>query len=666
MAFVRILSTLVRDKQIGKHVVPIVPDESRTFGMEGMFRQLGIFSQVGQLYRPEDSEQLMFYKEDKKGQILQEGINEAGAFSSWIASGTSYSNHGDPDDPVLHLLLDVRVPAGRRPRLGGRRQPHARVPARRHRRAHDAQRRGPAARGRPLARALLDDPQLRLLRPDLRLRGRGDRARGPAADGRRAGGRLLLPHADERELPAPGDARGRGGGDPARGSTGSRATAKGAVQLLGSGTILREVEAAARAAGGRLRASTADVYSVTSFTELARDGMEAERWSLLHPGEDAREPYVASVLSDAPAVAATDYMRAFAEQIRPYVPGAYTVLGTDGFGRSDWRRSLREFFEVDRRYVALAALRSRRAGRRRPRRSPSTRSTRTRRPHGGGEGGRGPRHRGLRRRTGDRGAGLRGRHRRRGGPARHARVRQGHDGRARAVRRRRAGAPGHRRRQGRARARCCCSIEVGAGENGAAAASDTPSPDRDVRGARRRRARSTPPSRPRPRPRPRTRRSRRRARRPRAPRRPTTRRRPTPARPCAGSRARRAIDLSHGRGLRPQGPDHQGGPRAQAVRRRPRPRRRRRPSRASAPSASSSRGSRSSPARTWSRAGRRSRTSPSTTRPTSPTSRRSARSVNASQKDVKVTMVALLVKACVTLAAGVPGGQRVARRRRRT
>jgi pyruvate dehydrogenase E1 component len=131
----------------------------------------------------------------------------------------------------------------------------------------------------------------------------------------------------------------------------------GAVQLLGSGTILREVEAAARLLADDFGVS-ADVYSVTSFTELARDGMEAERWSLLHPGEEARKPYVASVLGDAPSVTATDYMRAFGEQIRPYVPGPYTVLGTDGFGRSDWRRSLREFFEVDRRYVALAALRS--------------------------------------------------------------------------------------------------------------------------------------------------------------------------------------------------------------------------------------------------------------------------------------------------------------------
>ena len=215
-------STLLRDKQLGKHVVPIVPDESRTFGMEGMFRQLGIFSQVGQLYKPEDREQLMFYREDKHGQILQEGINEPGAMSSWIAAGDVVRQPRRPDDPVLHLLLDVRLPAGRRPRLGGRRLPRARLPARRHRRAHDAQRRGPAARGRPLAPAVRDDPELRLLRPDVRLRGGGDHPRGPAADARRAGGRLLLPHADERELSAPGDAGGGGGGDPARDAPAAR------------------------------------------------------------------------------------------------------------------------------------------------------------------------------------------------------------------------------------------------------------------------------------------------------------------------------------------------------------------------------------------------------------------------------------------------------------
>ena len=159
--------TLVRDKKIGKHVVPIVPDESRTFGMEGMFRQLGIYSHVGQLYKPEDADQLMFYKEDKNGQILEEGINEAGAMSSWIAAATVVQHARRVDDPVLHLLLDVRLPARRRPRLGGRRHARARLPARRHRGPHDAERRRSAARGRPQPHARGDHSELRFLRPDL-------------------------------------------------------------------------------------------------------------------------------------------------------------------------------------------------------------------------------------------------------------------------------------------------------------------------------------------------------------------------------------------------------------------------------------------------------------------------------------------------------------------
>ena len=149
MAFVRILTTLLRDKAVGPRIVPIVPDESRTFGMEGLFRQIGIFSQVGQLYRPQDADQLMYYREDPKGQILQEGINEPGAMASFIAAGTSYSTSNIADDPVLRLLFDVRLPAHRRSRLGGGRHARARLPDRRHVRAHDVERRGLAARGRP-------------------------------------------------------------------------------------------------------------------------------------------------------------------------------------------------------------------------------------------------------------------------------------------------------------------------------------------------------------------------------------------------------------------------------------------------------------------------------------------------------------------------------------
>ena len=296
MAFVRILNTLLRDKQIGRHVVPIVPDESRTFGMEGMFRQFGIFSQLGQLYQPEDSDQLMFYKEDKKGQILQEGINEPGAFAGWIAAATSYSNHDVPMIPFyiyysmfgFQRVGDLAWAAGdSRARgflLGGTAG------------RTTLERRGAPARGRPLAPARVDDPELRRLRPDLRPRGRGDHPGRPAADARRAGGRLLLPHADERELPPPRDAGGRRGGDRARDVPAARErrpTDKPRVQLLGSGTILREVLAAAELLEAD-HGVAADVWSVTSFTELARDGIETERWNRLHPTEDARRSYVAT------------------------------------------------------------------------------------------------------------------------------------------------------------------------------------------------------------------------------------------------------------------------------------------------------------------------------------------------------------------------------------
>ena len=353
MAFVRMLTTLLRDKQIGKRVVPIVPDESRTFGMEGLFRQFGIFSQVGQLYRPEDANQLMYYKEDKSGQMLQEGINEAGAMSSWIAAATSYSVSDTADDPVLHLLLDVRVPAHRRPGLGGRRLPGARVPAGRHRRADHAQRRGPAARGRPQPPALGDHPELRLLRPDLRLRGRGDRPGRPAADVRRAGGRLLLPHAHERELQPPRRCPRAGREEVIEGikractccRARQAAEARGTqprVQLLGSGTILREVDRGRGAAGGRLRGRRGRV----ELPQLHRAASRRRRRRPLEHAASRAEPRTGWATSSScagrpagPVVAATDYMRAFAEQIRPYVPSRrYTVLGTDGFGRSDYRR----------------------------------------------------------------------------------------------------------------------------------------------------------------------------------------------------------------------------------------------------------------------------------------------------------------------------------------
>jgi pyruvate dehydrogenase E1 component len=362
MAFVRVLSTLLRDKRIGRHVVPIVPDESRTFGMEGMFRQLGIFSQVGQLYTPEDADQLMFYREDKKGQVLQEGINEAGAFSSWIAASTSYSNHAVPMIPfyIFYSMFGFQ-------RIGDLAWA-----------AGDSRARG-FLLGGTAGRTTLngeglqhEDGHSHLLSATIPNCVSYDPAYGyEVAVIVREGLRRMLAEQEDvfyyltlmnenyRHPAMPegaeeGILRGMyrvAEAEPSDGSPG--------VRLLGSGTILREVLAAAELLREDWGVS-ADVYSVTSFTELRREGMEVERWNLLHPGAETRRAWVESTLegADGPVVAATDYMRAFADQIRPWVRAPYRVLGTDGFGRSDYRKALRAFFEVDRHHVALAALTS--------------------------------------------------------------------------------------------------------------------------------------------------------------------------------------------------------------------------------------------------------------------------------------------------------------------
>ncbi len=324
MAFVRILAALLRDKTIGSRVVPIVPDESRTFGMEGLFRQVGIYSPVGQLYRPQDSEQLMFYKEDQTGQILEEGITEAGSTSSFVAAGTSYSTHATSMVPfyIYYSMFgyqrvgDLIWAAGdsrtRGFMLGGDRRPH------------HAQRRGAPARGRPQPPAVLGRAQLPRLRPRVRLRGRGDHPGRAAPHARPPAGRLLLPHADERELPPPGDARGGAGGDPARHAParrGAEALAQALVQLLGSGTILLEVIAAAELLQSDWGVLS-DVWSVTSFSELRRDGIEAERFNMLHPGrKQPRAAFVTEQLQGrrGPVIASTDYLRAVPDQIRQWV-----------------------------------------------------------------------------------------------------------------------------------------------------------------------------------------------------------------------------------------------------------------------------------------------------------------------------------------------------------
>ena len=362
MAFVRVLSALVRDKKLGRHVVPIVPDESRTFGMEGMFRQLGIFSQVGQLYTPEDAEQLMFYREDKKGQVLQEGINEAGAFSSWIAAATSYSNHAVPMIPfyIFYSMFGFQRIGDLAWAAGDSRARGFLLGGTAGRTTLNGE--GPSARGRPLAPAVATIPNCVSYDPTY-----GYEVAVIIREGLR---RMLAEQEDvfyyltlmNENYPHPAMPEGAEDGI-LRGmyllSEGSGDEATARVQLIGSGTILREVEAAA----ALLRDDwgvAADVWSVTSFTELRRDGMEVERWNLLHPGSEPRRSFVEESLAgrDGPVIAATDYMRAFADGIRRWVDGPYRVLGTDGFGRSDWRRSLRDFFEVDRRHVALAALTS--------------------------------------------------------------------------------------------------------------------------------------------------------------------------------------------------------------------------------------------------------------------------------------------------------------------
>jgi pyruvate dehydrogenase E1 component len=359
MAFVRILSILLRDKAIGKYIVPIVPDESRTFGMEGMFRQLGIFSQLGQLYRPQDADQLMFYREDKSGQMLQEGINEAGAMSSWIAAATSYSTSNVPMIPFyifysmfgLQRVGDLAWAAGDmrcrgfllggtagRTTLNGEGLQH-----------EDGHSHVLAA---TIPNCVSYDPtfayEVAVIIQDGLERMFKDQEDVYYYI------TLMNENYSHPQMP-PGAEEGIRRGMYLFRDAGEGAAPR--VQLMGSGTILREVIAAAQLLEQDFGVR-ADVWSCPSFNQLRRDGLEAERWSLLHPAQPPRRSYVAQCLGgrQGPIVAATDYMRAFADQIRPYVPRRYVCLGTDGFGRSDYRVALRKFFEVDRHYVAVAAL----------------------------------------------------------------------------------------------------------------------------------------------------------------------------------------------------------------------------------------------------------------------------------------------------------------------
>ncbi|BEP52290.1 MULTISPECIES: pyruvate dehydrogenase (acetyl-transferring), homodimeric type [Variovorax] len=366
MAFVQMLGTLVRDKQIGKHVVPIVPDESRTFGMEGMFRQLGIWSSLGQLYKPQDADQLMYYRESKDGQVLQEGINEGGAMSSWIVAATSYSTNNVPMIPFyiyysmfgLQRVGDLAWLAGdMRARgflLGGTAgRTTLNGEGLQHEDGHSHILAG------TIPNCVSYDPTFAY------------EVVAIVRDGMR---RMYAEQEDvyyyitlmNENYPHPGMPEGSEAGI-LKGlyqlSDGGKTPKKGhRVQLMGSGTILREVMFAAELLKNDFGIA-ADVWSATSYNELRRDGMAAERWSRLHPTEPARKSHVEQCLEghEGPVIAATDYMRNYADQVREYVQAAgrrYTVLGTDGFGRSDYRKKLRRFFEVDRWHVAVAALKA--------------------------------------------------------------------------------------------------------------------------------------------------------------------------------------------------------------------------------------------------------------------------------------------------------------------
>jgi pyruvate dehydrogenase E1 component len=362
MAFVRILNTLLRDKRIGRHVVPIVPDESRTFGMEGMFRQFGIFSQLGQLYQPEDAKQLMFYKEDSKGQILQEGINEPGAMSSWIAAATSYSTSNVPMIPFyiyysmfgFQRVGDLAWAAGdMRARgflLGGTAgRTTLNGEGLQHEDGHSH------ILSSVIPNCVSYDPTFSYEVAVIVQ----DGLRRMYAEQEDVFYYITLMNENYEHLPMPAGAEpGILKGMYLLRAAGAESGAP-RVQLLGSGTILREVIAGAELLA-RDFGVAADIWSVPSFTELRREGLDTERWNMLHPDQPPRLSYVAQCLGDdgGPVIAATDYIKLFADQIRPFVPGRYHVLGTDGFGRSDFRRKLRAFFEVDRHFVALAALRA--------------------------------------------------------------------------------------------------------------------------------------------------------------------------------------------------------------------------------------------------------------------------------------------------------------------
>jgi pyruvate dehydrogenase E1 component len=360
MAFVRVLSTLVKDKNIGKYVVPIVPDEARTFGMEGMFRQLGIYTSAGQKYVPHDHQQIMYYKEDKQGVILEEGINEAGAMSAWLALATSYSTNAVPMIPfyIFYSMFGFQ-------RIGDLAWASG-----------DSQARGFLI-GATAGRTTLngeglqhqDGHSLILANTVPNCRSYDATYSYELAVIVQDGIKTMFEDKEncfyylttmnenyvQPEMPE-GAEEGIVKGMYKLAKAGK---AKHKVTLMGAGTILNEVIAAA-AILKESYSVVADIWSLTSVNELVREGQAVDRWNLLHPTDKPQQSYISAQLGDSetPIVAATDYMKGYAEQMRAYIKQPFYVLGTDGFGRSDSRAALRHFFEVDRYFIAISALKA--------------------------------------------------------------------------------------------------------------------------------------------------------------------------------------------------------------------------------------------------------------------------------------------------------------------
>ncbi|MFZ9097510.1 MAG: pyruvate dehydrogenase (acetyl-transferring), homodimeric type [Methylophilaceae bacterium] len=360
MAFVRMLTTMVKDKEIGKYIVPIVPDEARTFGMEGMFRQLGIYSSVGQLYEPQDADQVMFYKEQKDGQILEEGINEAGSFSSWIASGTSYSTTGIQTIPfyIFYSMFGFQ-------RIGDLAWA-----------AGDSRTRG-FLLGATAGRTTLngeglqhEDGHSHLLSATIPNCVSYD----PCFSYELA---VIIQHGLHRMVEQQEDVyyyitlMNENYSHPDMPKDIEQQIIKGMyliqkttlkskqkVQLMGSGVILREALEAATLLEADWNIA-ADVWSVTSFTEVRRNALEVERHNMLNP-LDQKKSFIQEQITDteSPIIASTDYMKSFADQVSNFIPNHFVSLGTDGYGRSDSREALRSFFEVDRYYIVIAALKA--------------------------------------------------------------------------------------------------------------------------------------------------------------------------------------------------------------------------------------------------------------------------------------------------------------------